>query len=747
MSLARTETQILLEDLVERLLDDKNDFEKHRSRLKGEHPDLLMLWPELAEKGILGAALSEDAGGFGGTMRDVAVVIQAAGRRLTIEPILVAAVCARMLAKSEYKDHAADIVSGSCIVAFAHTEGSDPFAEIETIAEPNGGKFHLTGQKTTVRHCDLAHAFIVTAMLDGEMSAFLVDTKASGLSSAHLRLMDGSSAADITLKAVPALFLGGRNLVEEALAAMLVGLAAEAVAIIEAANAATFAYLQTRHQFGVPLSSFQALQHRAANMYLAATEASALCDRAINAIDEDDKNALSIASQAKAKADRAGYTVGHEAVQLHGGMGVSDELNVSHFMRRLAAIRSEFGQASIHFLRTGRSEQTPTVAEGFRAEVGAFVRAYLPEDIARKGKLGLEMEKEDYVRWQKILQAHGYFAGAWPTVYGGQGWDLERQLIFVQEAALNHAPMIVPYGVNMVGPVIYTFGSAEQKTRYLPDILSSDTWWCQGYSEPNAGSDLSSLKTTAIRDGDHFIVNGTKMWTTEAQWADMMHCLVRTDSEAKSQRGISFLLIDMQSPGISIHPIITIDGQYHTNQIFLDDVRVPVENLVGEEGQGWAIAKFLLANERVSIADTGPKLRLLGVLKTMLANAGDSIVKSLHEARLGELAVELIALTELEEKYVRNWAAGGSKEGPEASLLKIRGTEILQGLTELALEIQGPFGAVHNPADLHYSGDGPLSAAQHASIMAHQYLYGRCWSIFGGTNEIQRNIIAKSLLS
>ena len=415
-------------------------------------------------------------------------------------------------------------------------------------------------------------------------------------------------------------------------------------------------------------------------------------------------------------------------------------------MRRLAAIRAELGQTNVHHLNVGGTLPDADQPEGFRAEVRSFVRANLPDDIARKGRLGLEMVKNDYVRWQKILHGHGYFAGAWPVEHGGQGWDLTKQLVFIQEAALNDAPMIIPYGVNMVGPVLYTFGTVQQQATYLPAILSSDTWWCQGYSEPNAGSDLSSLKTSAVRDGDHYIVNGTKMWTTEAQWADMMHCLVRTDREGKPQRGISFLLIDMKTPGITIRPIVTIDGQYHTNQLFLDDVRVPVANLVGEEGQGWSIAKFLLANERVSIADTGPKLRLLGILSEMLKQQPPSSLIPLYQTRLGDLAVQLTALTELEERYIGSWAAGGSKEGPEASLLKVRGTEILQGLTELALEIEGPLGAVHDPADLHHASDCNFSPAQQASLMAHQYLYGRCWSIFGGTNEVQRNIIARSLL-
>ena len=393
--------------------------------------------------------------------------------------------------------------------------------------------------------------------------------------------------------------------------------------------------------------------------------------------------------------------------------------------------------------------ESPDV-RAWREEVRAFVRANLPADLARKGQLGLKIEKDDYVRWQKILRQHDKFAGAWPKEYGGQGWDLRKQMVFAQEAAINNAPMIVPYGVNMVGPVVYTYGNEEQKRQHLPGILSSDIWWCQGYSEPGSGSDLASLKTFAELDGDHYVINGTKMWTTEAHWADWMHCLVRTSRDGKPQQGITFLVIDMKTPGITIQPIVTIDGIHHTNQTFFDNVRVPVTNRVGEEGMGWSIAKFLLGNERSAIADTGPKLRLLRHLKAMhrefLDDAGVAAVrKTLVTTKLADVEIQLRTLCALESRYVEAWAKGKTP-GAEASLLKIRGTEILQALTEVALELEGPLAAAHDPHDLHRSPNERFSAAQQASLIGHEYLYGRCWSIFGGTNEVQRNIIARQIL-
>jgi alkylation response protein AidB-like acyl-CoA dehydrogenase len=381
----------------------------------------------------------------------------------------------------------------------------------------------------------------------------------------------------------------------------------------------------------------------------------------------------------------------------------------------------------------------------WREAVRAFVDSRLPHDLARKVELGLKVEKADYVRWQKILYDHGWFAASWPTQYGGQGWDLPRQLVFTQESAIRNAPMIIPYGVSMVGPVIYSYGSESQKREHLPGILTSDVWWCQGYSEPGAGSDLASLKTFAERDGDYYVINGTKMWTTEA------HCLVRTDRSGKPQQGITFLLIDMRTPGITVQPIVTIDGIHHTNQTFFDNVRVPVANRVGEEGAGWSIAKFLLGNERTSIADTGPKLRLLRQLESLYMRfvsgaQNSSGIEVLLSAKLADLEIQLMTLCSLEARYVKAWA-GGRKLGAEASMLKIRGTEILQALTELALELEGSMAAAHDPADLYLSPGAALTPAQQASLIGHEYLYGRCWSIFGGTNEVQRNIIARAVLS
>ncbi|WP_200844681.1 MULTISPECIES: acyl-CoA dehydrogenase family protein [unclassified Novosphingobium] len=755
------ETQAMMADMVGRLLARENEFEARRHRLSAEQPDRLHLWPMLAEQGVIGALAVEEAGGFGGTARDLATLMAQAGTWLAVEPLLQTALAAHVLSGlPEEAPLLEQMLAGQAIALLAHGEGGDPLAQPAAHMGKNGGEWRVSGTKALVRGGDVATHFLVTAIHDGRTALCLVAANAPGLRIDTTRLIDGSGGATLHLDNTPAGLLLGHagSLVERLLTLHLIGLCAESAAIMRAANEQTFAYLATRKQFGTPLASFQALQHRAADMFIAAEEARVLTDRLVTLFDTDPAQALPLAAAAKAAIDGLARRVAHEAVQLHGGMGVSDELVVSHYFKRLAAIRAEAACADDLYawlaargspIPLGDHEEAELAA--FRGEVREFVRTALPADLAAKGRLGLEIAKADYVGWQKILSDKGWFASAWPREHGGGGWDIHRQLVLLQEAALGDAPLIIPYGVSMVGPVLYTFGDEAQRTRHLPGILSSDVWWCQGYSEPNSGSDLASLKTTAVRDGDDYIVNGAKMWTTEAHWADWMHCLVRTDREVKAQAGISFLLIDMTSPGIDIRPIVTIDGQHHTNQIFLDNVRVPAANLVGAEGQGWTIAKFLLANERVAIADTGPKMRLLAQLRERLATAREagSLSAASLDAITGRIVVaetELAMLIAMEDHYVAQWAAGGAKTGPEASILKVRGTEVLQSLCEIGLMLEGPLAAVHDPHDLHLAPGSEPGAFAQASMSAHRYLYSRCWSIFGGTNEIQRNIIAGSIL-
>lgn len=387
----------------------------------------------------------------------------------------------------------------------------------------------------------------------------------------------------------------------------------------------------------------------------------------------------------------------------------------------------------------------------FRDEVRAFLNDNLPEEIRRKMVDGEHVDKDDMVNWSRILNGKGWGVPHWPVEHGGTGWDPMRQYIFLEETQKWPAPQPLPFGVNMVGPVIYTFGSEAQKARYLPRIANLDDWWCQGFSEPGAGSDLASLKTRAVRDGDHYIVNGQKTWTTLAQYADWIFCLVRTDPEAKKQEGISFLLIDMKTPGIEVRPIVTIDGGREINEVFLTDVKVPVENLVGQENRGWDYAKFLLGNERTNIARVGMSKQRLARIRELAAkemSAGRPLIEDERfREKLTAVEIELKALELTQLRVVAADAKRGDtgRPDPASSILKIKGSEIQQATTWLLMQVMGPHALPWHGHDLEGSNEPPIEP-DHAAAAAPAYFNFRKVSIYGGSNEIQKNIIAKAVL-
>jgi alkylation response protein AidB-like acyl-CoA dehydrogenase len=381
----------------------------------------------------------------------------------------------------------------------------------------------------------------------------------------------------------------------------------------------------------------------------------------------------------------------------------------------------------------------------FRDEVRGFLRDHLPDDLRQKMIERRHLGKDDVVRWQRILNARGWAIPNWPVEHGGQAWSPAQRYIFQEEMALAHAPEGSPFNVNMIGPILCRFGNNAQKARFLPRIANIDDWWCQGFSEPGAGSDLASLKTRAERDGDVYVVNGQKIWTTQAQHADWMFALARTDSSGRKQQGITFLLIDMRSPGILVRPIETIDGEHDANEVFLDNVRVPVENRIGEEGKGWDYAKHLLGSERSGIARIGLSKERLSQLRALERDlAARGVLTPPEQARLrrrlAEVEVELRALELTQLRVVAADAHGGGS-GAAASILKIKGTELQQRMTELALELAGPEGLAMPDAGSNAAPEGGWIEAA-----APFYFTMRKVSIFGGSNEIQKNIIAKTVL-
>ncbi len=380
----------------------------------------------------------------------------------------------------------------------------------------------------------------------------------------------------------------------------------------------------------------------------------------------------------------------------------------------------------------------------FQAEVRRFVEQYLPADIRNRVLENQVDHKADFTCWMKILAEKGWSAPQWPAEYGGAGLDAWQRHLFEEEIARHPLPAAVPFGITMVGPVIYTFGTTEQKARFLPPTVNFDIWWCQGYSEPGSGSDLASLRTKAEPGGDDYIVNGTKVWTSYAQYADWIFCLVRTDNSGKPQAGISFLLIDMQTPGIEVQPIISIDGQHHLNMVHFTDVRVPQANRIGEENKGWTYAKFLLQYERFAIAEVAESERRLNRLRQTAAKEGLTEDPAFMRA-LTEAGVELQALAGTNLRYLAA-EAQGKPVGAEASALKIRGSELRQRLTELAIAAGGSYlGPLAGYGrDVGSNWDEVLPA--HLRGAADDYFFSRAATIYGGSNEIQRNVIAKATL-
>ena len=380
----------------------------------------------------------------------------------------------------------------------------------------------------------------------------------------------------------------------------------------------------------------------------------------------------------------------------------------------------------------------------FRDEVRAWLRANLPEDLREKVGANAHLSKEDLLRWHRILAKRGWIAPGWPEEWGGTGWNMVQRYIFEEECGYAGAPPLVPFGLTMCASVLLKFGTPAQKQRFLPRIYNGDDLWCQGYSEPGSGSDLASLKTRAARQGDHYVVQGQKTWTTLAHYADWIFCLVRTENVPdKRQEGISFLLMDMKTPGITVRPLILMDGGHEVNEVFFDDVKVPAENLVHEEGKGWTVAKYLLGHERLNTARIGTSRRELDRLKafaaTQVKNGRPLIENARFRDKLSRVEIELMAL-EITNLRFLDQMRGGRAPGAEVSMLKITGTEIQQALTELMMEAAGPLAQAVRPVDDAADFD------HYTATLAPRYCNYRKTSIYAGSNEIQRNIIAKMSL-
>jgi alkylation response protein AidB-like acyl-CoA dehydrogenase len=387
----------------------------------------------------------------------------------------------------------------------------------------------------------------------------------------------------------------------------------------------------------------------------------------------------------------------------------------------------------------------------FRDEVRAFFATALPPELRRKCELGQRIGKDEMKRWVRILHERGWATPSWAPEWGGTGWDPVRQYIFKEELAMAPAPEPISFNMNMIGPTLIAFGTDEQKRRFLPRIARMDDWFCQGFSEPGAGSDLAALRTSAVLDGDHYIVNGQKLWTSTAHHADWCFLLVRTDPSAKKQQGITYLLMDMRSPGVSVRPIVTIDGHHETNEMFLDNVRIPVANRVGEENKGWDYAKYLLGHERSGIARVGVskfRVRRARQLAATVMQGGRPLIEDARfQERVAEIEIELKALEITQMRLISETAARPSdKPDPKSSILKMKGSQLQQAAAELLLEVAGLHALEFDPGFVGGRPDAQDDADDWALTIAPNHYWARHVSIVGGSNEIQRNILAKTVL-
>ena len=726
------------------------------------------LWREMCELGWSGILAPESAGGLGMGAAALGAVCRQLGRVLAPEPMLeTGAGAVAMLAacaSGEAEKLLSAVVSGELSLVGALAEDAEfagPAPSGLTARAQDGG-YVLKGALGDVPLAADVDGFLLPAMLDGELALFHCAHDTHGLNVELHALADGTRSASLNCRdlvcAATALLARGsaaRNALQRARELSRLAASAYLVGLAEQIFDLTLDYLRTRQQFGRAIGSFQALQHRAVDLYVQQAIASAVVDEALREFDaaQDDSTRARAASRAKYRANEAALLIARQAVQLHGGIGYTDECDVGLYLNRALVLAARYGNTSFHSRRLAG-----LVADG--DDDGASAGHALPAEPANgawdsisdedfRGIVRRWFETEYPVdmrspssrpRWAEIkpwylkLAAKGWVAPAWPAEHGGMGLSPAQLLIYIEEQERWGIARAPDMGIQMVGPLLIRHGTEAQRARYLPRILAGEEVWCQGYSEPNAGSDLASLKTEAAAEGDEFVINGQKTWTTLAQDATHMFCLARTSKTGKQQEGISFFLIDLDQPGITIRPIRNIAGHEEFCEVFLDNVRVPADCLVGGLNQGWTIAKALLTFERIFIGSPKQSQYTLMRLEA-LAEACSLCDDAAFAERLTRLKLDVLDL----ESIYQHFAAivrRGEPLGPDVSLLKIWATETFARLSELLVEAAGAQGATLGKLD--------FNGAQ-VDVMS-QFYNARPATIYGGSNEIQRNIIAKGVL-
>jgi alkylation response protein AidB-like acyl-CoA dehydrogenase len=715
-------------------------------------------WSALAEMGWTGFRIAEVYGGSALSFHQVTLILEQYGRSLSPEPlspigVLVAGVLARSTSDTK-AGWLRRLAAGTWLPTLAWQEEglAPPSAEpVTTRAEVRGnGRILLHGRKCFVPIVEAADAFVVSARGKDGCGLYLVSGDAAGLTITPHRRVDGGTWGDATFQDVlvdagAAVATGSHALesLELALDEARLAASAELVGVMSAVFDMTIEYLKVRRQFDKPIGSFQALQHRAVDLYMQVQVSRAVLRQAAAAFDAstDARRRATVASQVKARTSDAALTVAKGAVHLHGGMGFTDECNVGLFLKRAMVLSAWLGNSRAHRQRYGALvEATPSGGQAdsdeprtpLQQEARAFAEAHFPAEW-RFPPYRINLVKAR--PWLRKLHEKGWGAPSWPAEFGGMGLSAYDQ-VKLQEEFDRYGIFLTPNAsVNMLGPLLIRYGSEDQRKKYLPKIPSAETLWAQGYSEPGAGSDLASLRTTAVLKGDEFVVNGQKIWTSDANHYEMIFMLVRTDPNTKKHEGISLLLVDLKSPGITVRPIVNLAGETSFCEVFFDNVRVPKNNLVGEMNRAWSMAKSVLGNERIMIGH--PKLARypLELLSRLLHSRGLWDDPTLR-ARFEELRLDVADLGAAFVSVV-DVLRSGREVGPEVSILKIWVSETFQRIADMLLDVGGERTVIDESEPL---ADG-------TSIhVANQYFLARPASIYAGTNDIQRNIVAKAVL-
>jgi 3-oxochol-4-en-24-oyl-CoA dehydrogenase len=729
------------------------EYKRVRS-LRGATPSFdRQTWSTLADMGWTGCRIPEACGGSALSFHQITLILEQYGRSLSPEPlaavgVLTASVLARSAndAKAKWMQR---LAAGTWLPTLGWQEeglASHSAEPVKTRAEIRGNVHILHGRKCFVPVAEAADAFIVSALGNDGCGLYLVDRNAAGVTVTPHRRVDGGTWSDVTLQGVSveadAVVAAGPQALESlelALDEARLAAGAELVGVMSAVFDMAVEYLKVRRQFDRPIGSFQALQHRAVDLYMQVEVSRAVLRQAAAVFDasSDTRRRATAASQLKARASDAALKVAKGAVHIHGGMGYTEECNIGLFLKRAMVLAAWLGNTPEHRLRYGRlvdanADEADEPRTPLQQEARSFAEAHFPPEW-RFPPYRISLVKAR--PWLRKLYEKGWGAPNWPVEFGGMGLSAYDQ-IKLQEEFDRYGIFLTPNAsVNMLGPLLIRYGSDSQRKKHLPKIPSAETLWAQGYSEPGAGSDLASLRTTAVLEGDEFVVNGQKIWTSDANHYEMIFMLVRTDPNAKKHEGISLLLVDLKSPGITVRPIVNLAGETSFCEVFFDNVRVPKDNLVGEMNRAWSMAKSVLGSERIMIGH--PKLARypLELLSRLLHSLGLWDEPALR-ARFEELRLDVVDLGAAFVRVVDVLRHGG-EIGPEVSILKIWVSETFQRIADMMLDVGGEIAVIEESEPL---ADG-------TSIhVAKQYFLARAASIYAGTNDIQRNIVAKAVL-